>query len=170
MLGGRVNLTPMSDLPVKEALCDLIREAFAAVKLGNGIGLQEAQGIDDYADKETCASYRDGDEKEDWRRIPSEELCRCNSSLSFFDAEGMRFHLPAYLVAELKGQYGFDLAFHLTHLWDYSIAKFALFNSEQRGAVRAYLRHLAADPGYESDWPHIQRALEGYWHDAGSVE
>src|SRR5688500_17196676 len=93
----------MSDRPVSEALCDLIREAFAGVKLGNGIGLQEAQGIDDYADKETCARYRAGDEKEDWTRIPAEELSRCNSSLSFFDAEGMRFHLPAFLVAELQG-------------------------------------------------------------------
>src|SRR4051812_12445181 len=69
-----------------------IEAAFAGVALGGGVGLQEAQGLDDYADDETCAAYRANDEKDNWHRISTEALNRCHSSLSFFDAEGMRFH------------------------------------------------------------------------------
>jgi hypothetical protein len=76
---------------MNDDLCRLIREAFAGVKLGGGVGLQQAQGFDDHEDEKTCARYRANDEKEDWSHIPAEELNRCNSSLCFFDAEGMRF-------------------------------------------------------------------------------
>jgi hypothetical protein len=57
--------------------------------------VSQAQAIDDYEDEATCGRHLQDDEKEDWSRIPIEGLNRCNSSLSFFDAEGMRFHLPA---------------------------------------------------------------------------
>jgi hypothetical protein len=43
-------------------------------------------------------------------------LNRCNSSLSFFDAQGMLFHLPAFLLASLNGDYLHDLTFRLIHL------------------------------------------------------
>lgn len=82
---------------MNESLCEKIREAFAGVKLGNGVGLHEAQGLDDYEDPGTCASYRANDEKEDWGRIPAEEMNHCCSSLSFFDAEGMRYSETAQL-------------------------------------------------------------------------
>src|SRR5436190_8367262 len=97
-----------------QEVCRAIEAAFAGVTLGGGVGLQEAQGLDDYADDETRAAYRADDEKDDWHRIPAEALQRCNSSLSFFDAEGMRFHLPAYLLADLRDDYGFGMAFCLT--------------------------------------------------------
>lgn len=151
--------------PVNETLCQLIREAFAGVKLGGGVGLQQAQGLDDYADEATCARYRVDDEKDDWSQIPVEKLNRCNSSLSFFDAEGMRFHLPAYLIAELRGLYGFGMAFPLTHLSDYSKGQFALLSSEQRRAVRAFLLHLRDDLEYQFERPQIIRALDEFWTD-----
>ena len=62
--------------PRVQALCALIQDAFAGVKLGNGVGLMQAQGLDDYADSATCASYRASDEKDDWRRISPEALNR----------------------------------------------------------------------------------------------
>lgn len=84
-------------------IADVVRSAFQGVTLGNGIGLWQGQGLDDYANSETLARYRAQDEKVDWSRIPASELDSCHSSLSFFDAEGMRFHLPAYLIADLEG-------------------------------------------------------------------
>lgn len=147
----------------------VIETAFAGVTLGGGVGLQEAQGLDDYADAETCAAYRANDEKDDWHRITAEELQHCNSSLSFFDAEGMRFHLPAYLLADLRGDYGFDMAFCLTLTSDYD-RYFRLLSEAQRGAVRAFLLHILDDPDYEHDRPHVLHALDGYWTDAYSTE
>ncbi len=149
---------------VNETLCDKIREAFAGVTLGNGIGLQQAQGIDDYEDEAACASYRASDEKEEWSRIPVSELNRCNSSLSFFDAEGMRFHLPAYLIADLQGTYDFGMAHCLTQSHHYE-AYFGLLSNAQRNVVREYLLHVSKEPDYEFDRPHIIRALEEYWID-----
>lgn len=120
-----------------------IESAFSGVRLGNGVGLTEAQGLDDYADEATRAAYRAADEKEDWRRISADQLNKCNSSLSFFDDEGMRFHLPAYLVADLDGDYKFGLAYALTQTPILS-EQFRLLSKEQRAAVRRYLEvHLA---------------------------
>ena len=57
-----------------QEVCAVISSAFKGVSLGNGIGLTEAQGLDDYADAATCAAYREKDEKDDWERITSDEL------------------------------------------------------------------------------------------------
>jgi len=140
-----------------------IHEAFAGVTLGNGIGLHEAQTIDDYKDAATRAAERAGDEKEDWKTIPVSDLNACYSSLSFFDAEGMRFHLPAYLIAALDGEYLQDLSFQLAFLNDYTIGQFALLSSEQRAAVRAYLLHIVDDEAFDFSRPQIVRALDEYW-------
>jgi hypothetical protein len=152
---------------VAQQVCKAVETAFAGVKLGGGVGLQEAQGIDDYADAATCAAYRSTDEKDDWHRIPVEALNQCYSSLSFFDAEGMRFHLPAYLIADLHGDYEFGMAFCLTQGSDHY---FSLLTREQRSAVRAFLLHILDEPDCQFDRPHILRALAGYWADSDATE
>jgi len=151
-----------------EPLCAIIEEAFSGVMLGDGVGLREGQARDDYwGDKAKCKSFRALDEKYDWSSIQAAELNRCNSSLSFFDAEGMRFHLPAFLICDLKGEYGFGMDFCLTHLSDYTKTQFALLSAKQRQAVRAFLLHIEDDPEYESGRPHIVRALDEYWTEVG---
>ena len=145
----------------------IIEAAFAGVTLGDGVGLQEAQGLDDYADDTTCAAYRATDEKDDWHRIPVEALQRCHSSLSFFDAAGMRFHLPAYLLADLRDDYGFGMAFCLTHSGGRD-RYFCLLSEAQRKAVRAFLLHILDEPDYQFDRPDILRALDGYWIEPAS--
>lgn len=149
-----------------QVVCQAIEAAFADVKLGRGVGLWQAQGIDDHADAGTCAAYRAKDEKEDWRRIPIKALRECNSSLSFFDAEGMRFHLPAYLMADLRGEYGFGMAFCLAHLSGHRLGQFALLSPPQRAAVRLFLLHLLDERDHKRDRPHIERALAEYWTEA----
>ena len=140
----------------KEQLKAQIRKAFSGICLGNGIGLYEAQGLDDYATEEECAAYRVLDEKDDWQTLRDEDLNQCNSSLSFFDAEGMRFHLPAFLIASLEETYKFDMAIPLTH---YNSEKFALLNEEQTAAVIAYLHFIQHDVDYQFDRENIQEAL-----------
>ncbi|MDB6055820.1 MAG: hypothetical protein JWN25_3343 [Verrucomicrobiales bacterium] len=147
----------------------LIETAFAGVTLGNGVGLQEAQGLDDHEAAETCAAYRAKDEKDDWHQIPAEGLKRCNSSLSFFDAEGMKFHLPAYLLADLRDDYGFGMAFCLTQTGDYE-RYFRLLSPAQRSSVRAFLLHILDEPDYAFERPHIVHALNGYWSDELSTK
>jgi hypothetical protein len=154
---------------VADQVIDQIAEAFSGVVLGDGVGLRHAQGLDDYEDEDTCARYREADEKENWQAITPPDLNSCNSSLSFFDPEGMRFHLPAYMTAELRGEYGFGLAFSLTQVGDYGCYYSAL-DPIQRQAVRRFLLFLLDDPEYEFDRPHIERALEDYWIEVPTQE
>jgi hypothetical protein len=84
----------------RAALIAEVSAAFADVRLGSGVGLFEAQGLDDYAADEERKALRERDEKEDWTLLRAVDLNRANSSFSFFDAAGMRFHLPAYLIAD----------------------------------------------------------------------
>lgn len=143
---------------VAERIIERVAEAFAGVTLGDGVGLHQAQALDQYEDKATCAIYRETDEKEDWQRIPSAELNLYNSSWCYFDPEGMRFHLPAYMTAELRGEYNFGMAW----LSDYEDMYSAL-DPNQRQAVRQFLLFLLGDPEYEFDRPEIERALAHYW-------
>lgn len=146
-----------------ESVRDQIRKAFAGVRLGLGVGLYEAQAIDNYASsKEDQARLREKDEKEDWRNISIESLNECNSSLSFLDAEGMRFHIPAYLIADLNGDYRFGLAFSLVNPLGIE-AQFKLLSESQRSAVRRYLEYIAQEKHYAFDREAIVQALSGYW-------
>lgn len=140
-----------------------ILRAFSGVVLGSGVGLGEAQGLDGYEDEEIRAARRREDEKDDWRHIRPADLNRCNSSLSFFDAEGMRFHLPAFLIADIDGVYEFGMAFHLTHLDSHGIGQFSLLSPEQRAAVRSYLQFISTSDEYAFERPAILRALVEYW-------
>lgn len=140
-----------------------IRKAFAEVKLGNGIGLWQAQGLDNYASEEKCAQYREKDEKDDWSQIPVNDLNHCNSSLCFFDDEGMRFHLPAYLVAELQGTYKFGMSFQLSHLNDLSIQQYSLLTNEQREIVCDVALYLADEGDDMFDRQDLLRAVDKYW-------
>ena len=148
----------------KARVLGLVQNAFQGVALGEGIGLRQGQGLDDYADERLLASYRAQDEKHDWSSIPVADLDQCYSSLSFFDADGMRFHLPAYIVAELKGssQTG-AVVFHLTSLTPYGRAQFSTLTPAQREAVRAYLLLKLSDAHCEFDHPMIEAALRDYW-------
>ena len=158
----------MSDLKLKILL--KIESAFECVKLGNGVGLFQAQGIDDYESSEICQTYRNRDEKEDWRVIPLNDLNYCNSSLSFFDAEGMRFYLPAFMAADIQGGFKFaSVIYSLTSITEYSKTQFSLLNSAQRESVSEYLAFMANHDDYEFEKSTILRALDEYWNNIQQV-
>lgn len=144
------------------ALIDIVRKAFANVKLDDGIGLWEAQAIDDYEPESTQRAKRATDEKESWGSIPSHELQRCHSSLCFFDAKGMRFHLPAFIVASIRGEVD-DPVFHLTNLDEYSASKLTALNAAQKQAVSEYLTWCSEQEDYDFERPSIKEALDNYW-------
>lgn len=147
----------------EQAVAAQICDAFVGVTLGNGVGLRQAQGIDGYEDEEAIARYRLSDEKKDWLKISAEDLNECHSSLSFFDDEGMRFHLPSYLLADLSGGYKHGMAFCLTDMGELHQKQFSLLSVKQRTAVRRYLKYIAEEDDYAFDRPNILRALDEYW-------
>jgi len=150
-------------MSVDEArVASLVREAFQGVKLGGGVGLMQGEGLDDYADDETLARYRDQDEKEDWSRISVADLNQYAGSLCFFDAAGMRFHLPAFLTAHLQGTLTQDVLFHLTYLTHGGLSRFASLSEPQRNAVREFLT-LELSRSDRFARPRIEKAVSEYW-------
>ena len=159
-------LSPEDRSKFAEGLCERIRTAFNGAKLGNGIGLWQAQGLDDYETPEVCAEYRLKDEAEDWSRISDDTLQRCNSSPSFLDAKGFRFYMPAFMLSELRGGYGFDFLWSLTHFDVLGYAPYELLDAAQRSVVRDYLLFFASDPDNTFSRDDIMFALETYWTEA----
>jgi hypothetical protein len=118
-----------------DELVDLVCEAFNGVELEDGMGLRESDGVDDYAGPEELKQLRAMDEKHDWRKIPPELLTQCNAAPSFLDGKGMRFHTPAFLVAELKGEYQQDFIGRLIDE-SYTASEFpSLLTTAQRDAI-----------------------------------
>jgi hypothetical protein len=148
----------------KDRVLGLVRSAFQGVTLGEGVGLRQGQGLDDYADERTLASYRTQDEKREWSAISAADLDRCYSSLSFFDTDGMRFHLPAYLVADLEGSLQTaDVMFYLVNEAHGTASRFDTLSPTQREAVREFLLLRLSDAHWEFDHPMIETALRDYW-------
>jgi ribosomal protein S18 acetylase RimI-like enzyme len=135
----------------KQDLIYTIKNAFQSVRLEDGIGLWEAQGIDDYADSKTLEELRKKDERINWENIPYKDLVDCQSSLSFFDAKGMRFCLPQFLIFDLladeiyeeQGINAPDVLFTLSYKLneDYQKNRFSLFNKEQIGSIIHFLEY-----------------------------
>jgi len=155
----------------KEQLIIKIRKAFKDVNLEEGIGLWEGQGHDDRLTIEECRKLRMKDEKEDWSKIPIIDLYKCSSSLSFFDAKGMRFHIPIFLLFALDvfekekdklleqefTEYYFapDIDFHLLaglrylndksdmgkSMWEYDRERFSLITTEQTKCIIGFLKY-----------------------------
>ncbi len=156
----------------REELIQQILLAFKDVKLEKGVGLIEAQAIDMYASPEERSEYRSRDETENWDKIPVSHLYRYWDSISFFDAEGMRFHLPVFLLLDLEyfedavermfderpvqGSAP-DMEFHLTSVLNYlddeskvgrqmrefDLERFSLLNEEQVACVIDFLKFKA---------------------------
>ena len=146
----------------EKRVADLIHTAFRGVRLGNGVGLRQGRGLDDCADAATLAEYRSKDEKDDWEKISWQDLNHYGDSLSFFDGAGMRFHLPAFVLAELAGTLTAELLFHLTGYFD----RFDLLSQSQRHAMREYLQlrlTRAWDENNDFVYPMIEKALAEYW-------
>ena len=149
--------------PRVESLCSrLIDEAFDGVVLGDGIGLWEAQGLDDDEDEATRAQYRAKDEKEDWRKISYVDLDICNSSPSFLDAAGFRFYLPAFIQAELREELGLDFYYSLIGFKWLKYKRYLLLSPKQRMAVREFLLFII-DERCGGDRPEVESALAEYW-------
>jgi hypothetical protein len=125
------------------------------------VSLSEAKALDDYESPEVCAQCRKGDEKDDWSRITLEQLNRHYVN-AFFDAEGMRFHLPALLIADLRGEYHFDLWISLIARSQHSMNQFYLLSESQRAVVREFLERQLSDPYCVSD-EEIREALQSFW-------
>ena len=135
----------MSD---KETVINHIREAFGKVEYPGDEFLQGSfDGCEPY---EVVDPFKG---KNDWRTVDAEFLDAHYDALNFLSEGGFRFFLPAYLIADLQGNFQTaDPVFYLTHGFsDGSVevpgktrtfvrrfGKSALVNPRRYGAMTSY--------------------------------
>ena len=151
-----------------------IEEAFHHVELGEGVSLHESVVIDNHGSPEERQAARMQDEKQDWRKLVSDpELVRIAGvgGLCFYDAAGLRFHLPAYLSLAVMdfdrpdaNQIFENLMFHLTDLDEYNLSRLSILTLSQRECVRDVLVFLRET--YELEDTELDQAISGYWSSA----
>jgi hypothetical protein len=139
-----------------------ISTAFADTKLGDGIGLFEANGLDDYASKDELRRLRASDEKTDWKRISAADLSRCYCSPTFFDPQGFVFHLPAFLTAELNDEHPYGFIDRLFSADEHPEGWRALLTGDQRDAIIATLALIREHPNYSHELDEIDASLDRY--------
>lgn len=162
------------------ALIAQIEQAFADVVYPGDAAL-----TDSTYGEEPAALQRDFQGKDDWRGLTADFLDQApeawGSALSFFSDRALVFYLPAYLMADVRGELArvtpeFRLCWAVTPQAEtHKLAKcwgggtigarsrqgFALFSAAQVDAIVAYLWwKLVASGG---DDLIITQALENYW-------
>lgn len=104
----------MSDV---QAAIERIQSAFAENKYPGDRFLQgSSEGCEPYEETSAFAG-------KNWRELESSFLDAHYCALSFFSEAAFRYYLPAYLIADLRGElYTADPVFHLTHgFYDFSV-------------------------------------------------
>lgn len=155
----------------KNELIKEIRTAFKDIQLEDGIGLWEGQGLDDYAGEEEILKLRLKDERNNWDNIPYEDLAYGRSSLSFFDAKGMRFCLPKFLIFDIlsdeifknKGVSSPDVIFTLGYNLndDYQKSRFSLLDIKQIKTIINFMDYkvekiISTDNEYTTDYTYLE--------------
>ncbi len=153
-------------------LIKAINQAFDGVELEDGVSLHETRVIDDYGSKSARQAARRYDTQTRWQDVPINWLADLNG-LSFFDAKGLRFYLPAYMVWTLEN-------FHTTtsnaaegtiyrlcphprgQLRRHALALYQIFNEMQSRTICGFLRFMQ-DELDQSSGTRIQWALDDYW-------
>ena len=167
----------------REAIVVQIAKAFAAVEYPGDWCLRDSnEGDEPYLLEQEFKG------KTDWRTLEPMFLDQAPaglaSALSFFPDEAYHFYLPAYLIADLRGQLDrTDPVYHLTNgldessrhkrinprrygertKFEYARYKFAIFNKEEVAVIVAYLSWRRDEDEFERQ--SIDEALRNYWHD-----
>ncbi|UIR57534.1 hypothetical protein LZQ00_06865 [Sphingobacterium sp. SRCM116780] len=132
----------------KIQLINKINQAFVNVHLEDGIGMYEADCIDDYLQPTDIEyiTWKAKDERVDWQKLLpiflSDEIHkRFNSSCwTFMDAKGKRFILPCFLLQELeKPDTDNPIYFALTYAHNFD--DFRILNPEQIGVIIDFLNY-----------------------------
>jgi len=153
-------------------LSEQIKLAFSSVALGDGVGIYEAEAIDNYAGKEEIAAAKAKDREVwgEWTQIPDNVLGTFYSALCFVDPEGMRFLLPAYMLFAINNYKESDSASidSVIYALDRGSEAFggneSLLSSEQKSAIISFLKYMVLEAG--EDWVDAtvaSRAYEQHW-------
>lgn len=148
-------------------LTQYITDAFAGVRLDDGIDIHAAESMDDYGNPEEDRLSQDT-ERNDWRRVSAEILCPRHCAVTFLDAVGFRFYTPAIMTTIINR--GDDTGLLLdAFLWNLKVTIHGtikdvnfndLFTTPQRAALIRFLKYLVHHGCGWSDDGDAKRRLD----------
>lgn len=102
----------VGDLMEAGELLDLIKKAFDGVERGDGVTIHQATVIDDYGTEEEFVAARKLDTENRWQDVPDSALADNPHALTFLDAAGFRYYLPARMSWSIRNYEHDDNAFY----------------------------------------------------------
>ena len=148
----------------KDIILNHISEAFKDVKLEDGISISQARLMDDYRDtKENIKNARSIDNEQSWTEISKDKLEKLYDAITFLDAKGLRFYLPAYMAyGILYPDTGFPIGdYAISQLEGDTMERYHIFSPEQKVVIKEFLEFTLGEGDY-FDTEIALKALE-YW-------
>ena len=167
----RADVMPRTDMNRKELIQD-IETAFKGVLLKDGIGIYQAEALDNYANEVVIEKERDRDRTSwvRWQDIPDEIIDRYYSVLCFVDPSGMKFLLPANMRFTLKN---YDITNSASldstiYALDRGLEGFGndsnILSDKQKSAIAKFLKYMVLEVGEKYvDSSAASRAYEQHW-------
>jgi len=136
--------------PQIEQLIQEIDTAFNDVSREGGVTLHQANAISDFKTIPEQDLAGEFDCETRWQDVPDEALASGDAALSFLDAKGFRYYLPAFMICALRnwenqgGKVADSCEFHLLHEKGKSLRQSDPgSNAEKYGFTQAQCRALA---------------------------
>jgi len=151
---------------VKSELSAQIERAWADTPMPPEGGI--AASSDKYDDRAELEQVLRGRQ---WRAVPLETLVELRMELPALTPEGLRYFLPAFLLASLEeGDAGEEIRFFLLSYFQVSVRngtlskRLAGFSSGEREALRVFFEYMAAAPDQlvapdPEDWRTLATAV-----------
>ncbi len=147
-----------------------IRQAFAGVRLGDGVSLVEAEAIDGYYERISLAEahrLRQFEITDDWTALTPSDLD--SENLAHLDPEGLRYYLPAFMLRLLDEYQPGEMwcigtIAALDQRSPHPLGFIDLLTNHQRAAIAAYVEALPELVElYHEDAAVIDRSLAQVW-------
>ncbi|WP_406694524.1 DUF6714 family protein [Singulisphaera sp. Ch08] len=142
-----------------------IHIAFADVVLSGGETIHQAHLEGIFGRGERWIAAGEKDPESDWSEVPGWKLEQGASTLSFFDVEGWRFHIPAFMCWSLQNWRTTDSTTPESVIWNLDFEehwskRYESLNRAQSEAVYDFLEFFDRYSGQDD----AGKAIRSYWH------
>jgi hypothetical protein len=153
----------------KEELVEEIETAFKDVILGEGIGINEADRMETETRDVMIHKGRNLDRLwwKGWQDIEDKYIASYSSVMSFMDAEGIRWALPAYMIYIInhykEGSFSVDTTIYMLEEGAMGSDQRDLFTQEQKRAITKFLHFMLTVGDEWVDVESVRSALDKKW-------
>lgn len=166
--GGARYPATQTDVELRDidALILRIRDAFDPIRLGGGQTIHQAHLKGCYNEERVWIAARAKDPETHRWDVPDRKLETGGSTLSFFDPEGWRFYIPAFMCWSLRNWRTSDSLTTDQVIWSLALSeepwakRYELLDRPQSEAVYDFLEFFDRYSG-ESD---VADAIRSYWY------